>query len=119
MAGLGKNQTVKIRRGTADRKQTVHVGKRADKGPKRRRVKFGFRAEPGSLVALAGTFNGWNPEQMFLKDKTGRGDFERTVLLEPGRYEYKFVVDGVWHPDPENPNWVHNEFGTLNSIIEL
>ncbi len=93
--------------------------KRRNIRAKRRRIRFSFRAEPGSRVALAGTFNGWDPDKVLLKDRTGKGDYERTVLLAPGHYEYKFVVNGTWHPDPENPNWVHNDFGTLNSVLDL
>lgn len=85
----------------------------------RRRVRFAFRADPGSRVCVAGTFNGWDPDKTVLRDRTGRGEYVRQVLLDPGRYEYKFVVNGVWCVDPENPHWVPNEFGTLNSVLDL
>ena len=36
-----------------------------------------------------------------------------------GRYEYKFIVNGVWQIDDNNPNFVSNDMGSLNSVIEV
>ena len=98
-------------------RETMARTKRTKRG--RRRVRFEYRAEPGHRVCVAGSFNGWDPRRTVLVDRTGKGDYSRAVLLVPGRYEYKFVVDGVWCVDPENPRWVPNEFGTLNSVLDL
>jgi 1,4-alpha-glucan branching enzyme len=51
-------------------------------------------------VSLAGSFNGWNAlsHPFIWKD----GAWTNTLQLEPGDYEYKIVVDGVWIPDPNN-----------------
>jgi len=38
-------------------------------------------------------------------------------MIFPGRYEYKFLVDGEWHRDPVNQEVCDNDFGTLNSVI--
>lgn len=46
----------------------------------------------------------------------GDGHWEATVSLAPGRYEYKFVVDGQWIPDPMATEQVWNRHGTLNSV---
>lgn len=29
--------------------------------------------------------------------------FSTVLYLPPGKYEYKFVVDGAWHYDPKQP----------------
>ena len=50
-------------------------------------------------------------------DKKNEGVYTATVKLAPGRYEYKFVIDGVWCADPENLDFVQNDHGTLNSVI--
>lgn len=42
-----------------------------------------------------------------------------TIHLAPGTYEYKFVVDGEWVLDESNPNFAANDFGTLNSVINV
>jgi len=84
---------------------------------KRRRVKFQIRADENSKVSVSGTFNGWDPDKHVLKKK---GDvFELNVLLEPGQYQYKFVVNGIWCVDPERPDWAPNEYGSLNSVVTV
>jgi hypothetical protein len=52
-------------------------------------------------VFLVGDFNNWNPtlEKM---EKIGDA-FEVRLFLVPGSYRYKFVVDGKWMFDPDNP----------------
>ena len=39
--------------------------------------------------------------------------------MEPGDHQYKFVVDGEWRLDAANPNFVPNDFGTLNSLLTV
>lgn len=65
-------------------------------------------------VTVAGSFNGWNSDALPLAE-TSPGVFERYVPIPPGRHEYKFVVDGVWTLDAENP--LKNADGS-NSIVE-
>ena len=43
--------------------------------------------------------------------------YSTSLRLEPGKYEYKFVVDGTWCADPECLDCVPNDQGTLNSVI--
>lgn len=81
----------------------------------RRRVRFELVGEGGSEVYVAGTFNGWDPTKNRMKVKAGV--YETSILLAPGRYEYKFVVDGVWCVDPRCSDWVPNEMGSLNSVL--
>ena len=68
-------------------------------------------------VFLAGTFNDWNPEDVPMK-RLDDGTWSVEVSLEPGNYEYKFVVDGVWWA-PLGEGCVTNGFGTLNCTIEV
>ena len=81
-----------------------------------RSVSFVLEETPGRRVALAGTFNEWKPER-FLTDRSGDGVYRARLMLAPGEYQYKFVVDGEWRLDPANPNFVPNDFGSLNSIL--
>jgi 1,4-alpha-glucan branching enzyme len=66
-------------------------------------------------VFLAGDFNDWSPNA-FLMRKDGE-DWVFTVNLQPGKYRYKFVVDGKWIIDPHNPLWEQNEHRTGNSVL--
>jgi 5'-AMP-activated protein kinase regulatory beta subunit len=45
------------------------------------------------------------------------GVWTKTVMLFPGRYEYKFMVDGQWQNDPGNDQACLNPFGTHNNVI--
>lgn len=96
---------------TRQRQNTQH--------PRRKRVIFQIEKGPDSDVRLAGSFNNWDPESRRLTPKNGDGTFATTLLLPPGRYEYKFIINGEWQCDPACPDWVPNEHGTLNSVAEV
>lgn len=64
-------------------------------------------------VCLAGDFNDWKPAPM-VKRETG---FHATVKLDPGVYQYKFIVDGQWQVDPCAKGNAINDFGTANSVL--
>ena len=85
----------------------------------RRRVCFEVAADPDSQVTVAGTFNSWDPETHVLRPSEEKGRFKRFVYLPPGQYEYKFVIDGAWSADPNCPSFAPNQYGTLNSVLEV
>ena len=66
-------------------------------------------------VILAGTFNGWNEHELKM-NKVAAG-WELKANLPPGRYEYKFIVDGEWMHDPVNKEKIKNEHETFNSVL--
>ena len=84
------------------------------KEPKKR-VKFALTGEKGRQVYVAGTFNNWDPTKTRMTWKAGV--YTAVVWLPRGRYEYKFVVDGVWQMDPQCQEWAPNGLGSLNSVI--
>lgn len=84
----------------------------------RRRVIFSIAAPGAVEVGVGGSFNDWNASRHPLKKKPG-GFWEKIVMLTPGRYEYKYMVDGSWCLDPSNPRVCDNFFGTGNSVIEI
>lgn len=81
----------------------------------KKRVKFQIKADKGSTVYVAGSFNGWNPKKNKLKEKSGV--YSVTTLLPKGRHEYKFVINDIWCVDPVCQEWTHNAHGSLNSVI--
>lgn len=93
------------------------VCKAAAKKAAEKSVTFTVRADPGKSVYLAGCFNQWNSTGKKMLDKKNEGVYTASLKLAPGRYEYKFVIDGVWCADPENLDFVQNDHGTLNSVI--
>ena len=82
----------------------------------KRAVTLEYKDAPGKSVAVAGSFNGWQPKKA-MEDKKGDGVYRCRVMLAPGEYQYKFLVDGEWRSDSANPNFVPNEFGSLNSVL--
>lgn len=66
-------------------------------------------------VIVTGSFNSWRTDGYRMQKKSGSWIFP--VYLDPGRYTYKFLVDGVWHTDPANLLYEDNQYGTANSVI--
>lgn len=84
----------------------------------RRSVLFTLEDAPGRQVFVAGSFSDWQPKHR-LSDKEGSGFYSCRILLPPGEYQYKFVVDGEWRLDAANPSFTPNDFGTLNSLLSV
>lgn len=81
-------------------------------------ILFRIAAPGASVVNLAGQFNGWSPEATELV----RGDdglWSVTLALNPAvKHRYKYLIDGLWIPDPANPNAEPDGYGGFNSIFE-
>lgn len=56
---------------------------------------FTCQAPDAKSVYLAGTFNDWSESGTPLK-KNRNGNWSTILSLPPGRYEYKFLIDGRW-----------------------
>lgn len=85
---------------------------------KRRRVEFKFEDSGVKQVYLAGDFNQWDPKSHPMKKSTD-GTWKRSILVTPGRYEYKFFADGDWREDRFNDHRCPNNFGTFNCILDV
>jgi 1,4-alpha-glucan branching enzyme len=86
----------------------------------KRRITFKFHAPGAKSVYLAGNFNGWDTRSHPLRqDKRSKiqGLWRRIFYLEPGVYEYRFIVDGKEHDDPRATEPWTNEFGSFNCVI--
>ena len=74
---------------------------------------------PGAKsVCIAGTFNDWHP-QVSEMINVGGDRWAKALSLPPGRYEYRFVVDGQWRDDPTASDKVANPFGTSNAVLNV
>ena len=80
------------------------------------RVALDFVKPEAKSVCVAGSFNGWKPDSTPLA-KQGNGHWVGDLNVGPGRYEYLFVVDGQWLPDPNAKEAVQNPFGGKNSVL--
>jgi 1,4-alpha-glucan branching enzyme len=82
---------------------------------KTKKVPFEFLAPDAQKVYLAGDFNNWDSKTNLMK-KDKKGVWKAAVSLKPGRYEYRFLVDGTWENDPACWDCVPNEFGSKNCV---
>jgi len=85
---------------------------------KRKKVTFSVDLSGAKEVILMGDFNHWNSKKHLMK-KDGNGVWNKAVILPPGNYEYKFLVDGQWKEDPQNDQTCLNCFGSYNNILNL
>ncbi|MBK7702308.1 MAG: glycogen-binding domain-containing protein [bacterium] len=80
---------------------------------------FSHNAGKGAACFLAGEFNGWNPTSDRMEDPDGDGIHTKAMALPPGRYQYKFVVDGNWLADPAAAESAEDGFGGQNSVVTV
>ncbi|HAL44885.1 MAG TPA: hypothetical protein DCP47_03060 [Phycisphaerales bacterium] len=52
-----------------------------------------------------------------MKKASEKDYWETRLTLRPGRYCYRFVIDGKWQHDPSNANTEPNPYGELNSVL--
>lgn len=95
-------------------------GAGTDTGPAAAQVvtRFVFVAPQASSVHLTGEFLEWSEEGLAMRDPRGTGVWSVDLPLEPGVYQYSFVVDGrEWRPDPLAVSQVDDGFGRQNSVV--
>ncbi len=96
----------------------TRVTKKSAPKAKLSKTVFTFFAPDASEVCLAGSFNGWQTNEFFLKkDKAGK--WKIALPLSVGRYEYRFIVDGSWQNAQENSESVPNDYGSWNSVLQV
>jgi 1,4-alpha-glucan branching enzyme len=81
-------------------------------------VVFKVNAPNAHEVAVAGTFNDWDPSIRPIV-RASEGNWKLVYFLSPGEYEYRFVVDGIWMDDPNCSNRRRNQYGVENCIVEV
>jgi chromosome partitioning protein len=82
-------------------------------------VVFAARFTGAKKVLIAGDFNNWSPMSTPMSTNGKPGVWVTKLPLYPGRYRYRFVVDGKWMTDPNNTYVETNQFGELNNVIEV
>lgn len=79
----------------------------------KKRVYFRLDAPGAKTVEVLGTFNDWEARPL---KKQKDGSWSTWTNLSPGRYEYRFKVDGQWQNAPDAET-VANEYGSENSVV--
>lgn len=67
-------------------------------------------------IILAGSFNDWNEDDIEL-EKQDNGYWSVQLPLPAGKHYYKFIIDGQWILDPDNPVKEYDGKGNINSVF--
>ncbi len=80
-------------------------------------VTFTIEAPDAEHVHLAGDFNNWTLDGSEMEPMGGV--WKKVVKLPPGRYRYRYVVDGRWQSDPLNAVVEPSPYGGEDSILVM
>jgi 1,4-alpha-glucan branching enzyme len=86
--------------------------------PPSKRVTLAYHMPEAQCVTVTGSFCDWRTDRYSLKQDR-KGLWKTTLSLSPGRYEYRFVVDGEWRNDPSCGERAANEFGSENCVLHV
>jgi len=81
-------------------------------------IRIEFTDAAAARVAIAGSFNDWHPDATLMV-QVSEGRWVKDLALDPGTYEYRLVVDGMWMPDPAAKETAPNPFGERNSLLKV
>jgi len=84
----------------------------------KRTVRLELDVAKARSVHVVGTFNNWKFGATPLIWLGGIKWF-KDLLLAPGRYEYRFVVDKEWVDDPKAKAYVPNPQGGRNAVLQV
>ena len=80
------------------------------------KVRFSLQGyQNAKNVFLSGSFNGWSTLQTPMHPSDS--GWTVTIPLEPGKYTYKFIIDGKWSNDPYNKLMENDTQGGYNSVF--
>lgn len=79
-------------------------------------VAFSFHSPEAKQVYLVGEFNHWDSRAIPMR-KWNEREWKVTLQLHPGRYEYKYFVDGAWIDYVPGIERVQNSLGTHNLVV--
>ena len=102
-------EVVKSKKESLGRRGTIGIS---------REVKFIFSAPKAKKVRITGKFDDWNAASIPMK-KSADGTWTIKLKRSPGKYEYKYVMDGTRVLDMSCSEAVLNSFGSYNSVLRV
>ena len=82
-------------------------------------VLFSYYDPSARDVQIVGDFSGWEPLENSMVHDQGKHIWTGKIPLKAGTYQYKFIVDGEWKVDPDNPDVVTTSMGARNSTLKV
>ncbi|KAI6232366.1 AMPKBI domain-containing protein [Aphelenchoides besseyi] len=70
---------------------------------------------PPRMVHLSGSWDGWKQKIPLVKSTS---DFSTIINLNPGKYEYKYLIDGKWQLDNQAPR-SEGQNGVMNNTVNI
>lgn len=86
--------------------------------PKLTEISFSIAAPEAKEVYVAGDFNSWKTDETSLMERQN-GAWVKRIQIPLGVHHYRFVVDGKWTEDPNNPETEVNPYGERDSLIKI
>jgi len=83
---------------------------------KKEAIELTYSGEAES-VQIAGEFTSWSAKDQDFEQEGS--EWNKTIYLDPGLYQYQIVVDDTWILDPSNPDSVDNNVGGFNSLLNV
>jgi hypothetical protein len=79
-------------------------------------IHFSYRKHPAEEVYLVGEWSKWQYYEQLKKQ--ANGTFTLSLNLRIGFYQYKYIVDGKWTYDEDEPR-VSDNHGSFNNMREV
>ncbi len=118
-----QNEANQIAQESTGRDELARAIERAEEHPltppAARETIFFINTPNAKDVFIAGEFNQWKIDGESRLSRLDNGTWEKKVALNPGKYRYKFVVDGEWIMDMKNSEKEPNPYGSFDSVIKL
>lgn len=86
--------------------------------PKLTEVSFSLSAPEAKEVYVLGDFNDWKLDDNS-RMNADNDIWMKKINLASGHYRYRFVIDGRWIEDTNNPAKEMNPYGSMNSLIKV
>lgn len=86
--------------------------------PKLNTITLTVKAPEAKEVYLAGEFNNWKLDEHSRMEQAN-GCWTKHLNLNSGKYRYRFVIDGNWIEDADNPLKELNTYGTMDSLLKI
>lgn len=83
-----------------------------------RPVEFRFLSATARRVCVAGEFNGWDAETLCLR-RAKDGQWRGGAWLPPGRFKYRFVVNGHRQDDAQACGVISNGHAACHLVLEV
>lgn len=101
-----EKKTRRIRQGTLTSRQA----------PVARRVRLEFVHSKARRVNITGSFNDWRPGSTWMI-AVSAGTWVKDLMLPPGRYEYRFEVDGCRPGQTADSDTQQNPIGDRTRVL--